>query len=434
MLNPDVLAVFLAAGAVSATGAGSWLVMSARRRARRAEDARAAYELHMQAVREETRHLVTVRLPGLITHLVHPHVPVPPLAGAGLRGTEVEGWHRQVLDLVASAVREERIRVDLAAQSVVRWTAQSARSSSIRMQELLQGMQDRFHEAGVQEFVLALDRQNEFTRRRWQAAGIVCGDTPGLTRQDTHLSDIVTAAQSRIEGFERIETVNCLAEDRNFGITGAAAEPVAIVLAELHANAVFYSSGTIAVHTEIHETSSGAAVIIDDAGVGLHEDDLEFAERMLSGRRVLLTELGDPVRLGLAAVGRLIQDFPLRVTFGRSQYGGVRAVLDIGKELLVAMAPAVRPSVISPIPVGGRQPSALTPEAVTGGAPAGPKSLPRRRRQQPDHTAGSGLAPEPAVAARDAEQTRGLYTSLQRGTIRGRSDSVPAETEEGTVR
>ncbi|GGW30932.1 hypothetical protein [Streptomyces xantholiticus] len=64
-----------------------------------------------EALQEETRHLVFTRLPALVAHLAHRHVPVPELAHLVFAGTEVEQTHTAALAQVAQAVVAERHRV-----------------------------------------------------------------------------------------------------------------------------------------------------------------------------------------------------------------------------------------------------------------------------------------------------------------------------------
>ncbi|MFC4612489.1 hypothetical protein ACFO9E_32770 [Streptomyces maoxianensis] len=70
-----------------------------------------------------------------------------------------------------------------------------------------------------------------------------------------------------------------------------------VAVAELLANAVHHSHGTLSVDVSLHQAESGVCIVIDDAGVGMHQDEVEFATRRLPGRHwVQLTELGDPPR------------------------------------------------------------------------------------------------------------------------------------------
>ncbi|WP_090929976.1 hypothetical protein [Nonomuraea jiangxiensis] len=313
--------------------------------------ARARHDL----VREETDHLLTSRIPALVAHLRAPHVIVPGLHNAALAGTDVDKQHRAILDALARSVREEGERIDEAAQAVVRGAMSRVQTQALRAQDLLAGVQRRYsgdeHTALLRE-VLGLDMFNELIVRRAQASGIACGATTGLSRDDTYLVDLVVGAISRVENFEqRIDgPANHLR--RRVGVAARAAEPILFITSELLANAVHHSHGTLKVTIAIHETNTGAAIVIDDAGVGLNEEQYARATRLLSGQHpVRLVDLGNPPRTGWAAIGRQVSHYGMQVTVKKSAYGGVQAVVSVPAGLLVEMPDTSRPSVLAPEPV-----------------------------------------------------------------------------------
>ncbi|MFD2353995.1 hypothetical protein ACFSTC_39055 [Nonomuraea ferruginea] len=262
-------------------------------------EARAQQEL----VRAETEHLITKRVPALLSHLRSPHVIVPGVQHQALAGTDVDRQHRALLDAFTRGVREEGERIDEAAQAVIRGAMSRVQTQALRAQDLLAGVQQRYsgdeHTALLRE-VLGLDMFNELIIRRVQVTGIACGATPGLSRDDTYLVDLMVGAISRVENFEqRIEgPANHLR--RRIGVAARAAESILFITAELLANAVHHSYGTLKVTIAVHETNNGAAIVIDDAGVGLNEEQYARATRLLSG-----TQLSPPRRPGQPAPHRL---------------------------------------------------------------------------------------------------------------------------------
>ena len=256
-------------------------------------------------------------------------------------------------------------------------------TQALRAQDLLADVQQRYsgdeHTALLRE-VLGLDMFNELIIRRVQVTGIACGATPGLSRDDTYLVDLMVGAISRVENFEqRIEgPANHLR--RRIGVAARAAESILFTTAELLANAVHHSHGTLKVTIAVHETNNGAAIVIDDAGVGLNEEQYARATRLLSGiHPVRLVDLGNPPRTGWAAIGRQVAHYGMQVTIKKSAFGGVQAVVSIPTALLVEMPEDSRPSVLAPEPVRAAVPTAATvirsepaaafrPEPVTSSA------------------------------------------------------------------
>jgi hypothetical protein len=215
-------------------------------------------------------------------------------------------------------------------------------------------------------------------------------------------------------------------------------EPIAITVTELLANAVHHSHGTLAVDVSLHQTTSGACIVIDDAGVGMHADEIEYATAMMSGRLpVRLTELGDPPRSGFAAIGRLTRQYGFAVSVDKpAPYGGVRAVVFIPGNLLTVMDEEEQPmSVSAPLPPRAAAPAAPSAPAAPAAPVAAPghDELPRRRRRNPVSATAAPAAPEPepepAEHARTPEQTGATWASFQAGTASGRAvveDAVQA--------
>ncbi|HUR03679.1 MAG TPA: hypothetical protein VM347_14140 [Nonomuraea sp.] len=344
------------------SGARDQRLVRAERQAKESTELLREARAQQDLVRAETEYLVSKRIPALLSHLRAPHVIVPGVQNPALAGTSVERLHRAILDALTRGVREEGERIDEAAQAVVRGAISRVQTQALRAQDLLADVQRRYsgdeHTALLRE-VLGLDMFNELIIRRVQATGIACGATPGLSRDDTYLVDLMVGAISRVENFEqRIEgPANHLR--RRIGVAARAAESILFMTAELLANAVHHSHGTLKVTIAVHETNNGAAIVIDDAGVGLNEEQYARATRLLSGTHpVRLVDLGNPPRTGWAAIGRQVAHYGMQVTIKKSAFGGVQAVLSIPTALLVEMPEGSRPSVLAPEPVRAAIPTA----------------------------------------------------------------------------
>ncbi|MFG1960694.1 hypothetical protein [Nonomuraea sp. NPDC049028] len=376
----------------------------AQESAEQTREARAQQDL----LHAETEHLISKRIPALLSHLRAPHVIVPGVQNPALAGTDIDRQHRAILEALTRGVREEGERIDEAAQAVVRGAMSRVQTQALRAQDLLAGVQQRYsgdeHTALLRE-VLGLDMFNELMIRRVQVTGIACGATPGLSRDDTYLVDLMVGAISRVENFEqRVEgPANHLR--RRIGVAARAAESILLITAELLANAVHHSHGTLKVTIAVHETNTGAAIVIDDAGVGLNEDQYARATRLLSGTHpVRLVDLGNPPHTGWAAIGRQAAHYGMQVTVKKSAFGGVQAVLNIPTALLVEMPEDSRPSVLAPEPIRAAVPAAATAlrsahvAAVPAPAPAPTPAI----RLEP---VTSSVRPEPAATPRTEPAT-----------------------------
>ncbi|WP_052864694.1 ATP-binding protein [Streptomyces niger] len=324
---------------------------TAEARASAAERGHTEIAAQLRSTEAEIRHLAEARLPDLATSLAHPHVSVRGLNDPRFTGTDVDQALTAAMDQLSQAVIKERTRVDEAAQAAMRGATTTIQALLYRLQTLLQEMQHRYDDQAVAQDLLQADFLNEQALRRVQTTGVVCGAWPGLTRDDSHLADLVVGAMSRLRGYERVQVSNLLRDP--VGVVARAVEPVAVALTELLANALHHSHHELPVAVTLQQGNRGASVIVDDYGIGMHADEIEHAMRLLgSGERVLLTELGDPPRSGFAAVGQLVRQYGFTVHVESSPYGGVRAVVYIpGDPLLTLMDEDTQPmSVMAPLP------------------------------------------------------------------------------------
>lgn len=433
-------------------------------RAELAERQFKAAEARTLALTEEIRQLAEKRIPAAATALSHRSAPVPGLReAAGIEG-DAARLLTEAVQAARTAVLEERGRVDAAARSAMRGTSAKIQSLLNQSQHLLHELQHEYDDPRI----LQLDFRNELALRRTQATAVLCDAWPGLARQNSSLVEIVLGAQSRVAGYERIKVANHLRQER-LALVARVAEPLAIALAELLANATAYSHPDTEVPVTVQQTPGrGAMILVDDAGIGMDEDALKRARALLSGpSEVLLTELGDPPQTGFAVVGRLIARYGFSCHIESSPYGGMRAMLRIPAHLLTVIDDDRTLSVLAPKPVPARVPVAEDPEPVTTPAPAGrpgppagadpagdpgpavsaepapraveaataeggeqrPAGLPSRRRRSrraasPDAPSSPRLPVEEEPARRTPEQAGAAWSALQEGTLSGRSAPV----------
>ncbi|MER7707426.1 ATP-binding protein [Kitasatospora sp. NPDC097605] len=331
---------------------------------RRAETA----ERRTAALLAEIAHLATERVATAALRLSHPNVRIAgPLDPAAVGPDAVQAL-QAVLDAASAAVTDERERVDAAARSAMRGATSKIQTLLYQIQSLVQQLQHDNDDPRL----LEVDFRNEVALRRIQTVAVLCEAWPGLARTDSPLAEVVVGALSRVPGYARIKVANHLREDR-LAVVARAAEPVAIAVAELLANATAYSHPETDVPVTVQQGGRGALVIVDDSGIGMEEDQLRRARRLLAGPpEVLLTELGNPPKTGFAVVGKLARQYGFSCHVEPSPYGGMRALVRIPAGLLTVVDEGQPLSVLTPLPLrAGSAPSAAPAPAPAAGPTGG---------------------------------------------------------------
>ncbi|MER5975873.1 ATP-binding protein [Streptomyces sp. NPDC001857] len=442
---PDLVAGGLAVGTLSALALGGGLLRSRRQRDRqRAEIAVLRTQLdgtHRSFV-AEVEHLAARRVSAAARQVAHPHVEVPGPLQPLTAGTPVGVALENVLLALQAEVVEQRTRVDAAAQAGMRGATREIQAALYRLQDALRGLQQRYDDPELAQTLFQLDHENEQSLRRAQVTAVVCGAWVGLAREESHLVDAVTGGQARLAGYHRVQVHNHL--EPGTALVSHAVEPVAIIVAELLDNALRHSAPETDVVVSLQHVHHGVCVTVDDAGLGMTRDERERAQRLVAGDTpILLTDLGDPPRMGLAAVGRLTRQFDLSVDVSSaSPYGGVRAVLRVESHLLSRLDPAARPpaasaprttrtaSRTSAAPTHSYGPEGDVPETPQDHAPYDADGLPQRRRRsrvavptEPTQTAERTSRPEPRWTARRPEDAAAALGALQSGTAAARAEA-----------
>ncbi|MGA5363433.1 ATP-binding protein [Streptomyces purpurascens] len=395
---PDLAVGGLALGTLSAFALGGGLLRSRRQlAAQRAKTAalRAQLDGTSRAFTAEVEHLAARRLPSAARQVAHPHVTVPGPLSPQLAGSPLGFALEQVLKGLHAELAAQRTRIDAAAQAGMRGATREIQAALYRLQDALRGLQQRYDDPELAQTLFELDHENEQSLRRAQIAAVVCGAWVGLAREESHLVDAVTGGQARLAGYQRVRIHNHLAAGT--ALVSHAVEPVAIIVAELLDNALRHSAPDTGIVVNLEAVHHGVCVTVDDAGLGMTQDERARAQRLVgSCEPILLTELGDPPRMGLAAIGQLTRQFDLSVDLSSpSPYGGVRAVLRVDRHLLTRIDP-------EELPPAASAPRSTRKEAVrdTAGGSASPRGA------EPGVPAPSrGTEPAPAPASDGSEPT-----------------------------
>ncbi|MFF4383047.1 ATP-binding protein [Kitasatospora sp. NPDC001547] len=380
------------------------------------------------ALLAEIGHLAQERIAATAVRLTHTNAPlVGPLDPQAV-GPEAVRALQAVLDAAQAALADERERVDAAARAAMRGATSRIQTLLYQIQSLVQQLQHENDDPRL----LEVDFRNEVALRRIQTVAVLCEAWPGLARTDSPLAEVVVGALSRVPGYARIKVANHLREQR-LAVVARAAEPVAVTLAELLANATAYSHPETDVPVTVQQGGRGALVIIDDSGIGMDEDQLRRARRLLAGPPdMLLTELGNPPKTGFAVIGKLARQYGFSCHIEPSPYGGMRTILRIPAALVTVVDDEQPLSVLTPLPLragAGPAPAptvAAVPPMRDAQEPDGPRLADRHDQPGPhpapairvvpdpvaDGPAADGPAPETPAPETPAPETPGTGTPV----------------------
>lgn len=331
-------------------------------------------------------------------------------ANLGSTVTELHSGYDEV-------VRQAKEEAEEATNTVLKSAMRTLQGLAAEQQRAISGLQKKYGDSAVLRDMLEIDHMNSQFNRRAQSIAVLCGGWLGRQREAASVYDVIRGAQGRIRHYQRIE----IASRVDFAVTSRAVEPIALTVAELLDNATSYSEPSTMVEVEVRTVPRGICVVIDDAGVGMSEEERTNATALLSsGSAVSVSELGNPPAFGFAVIGALCARFGFTVAIdSTSPYGGVRAVVMVPKELLTEMPEPKTPTSTQEVNAAA---------ASRGSAPAAAEGgLPRRRNKRamalvPD----SGRRSDEAPPARSAEARVAAMGAFQRGTLSGRGAGVPA--------
>ncbi|MFG2328782.1 ATP-binding protein [Streptomyces sp. NPDC048604] len=364
-----------------------------------------------------------------------------------LRGTgralrqEIDGLRTHYSDLenrYTQSVAAAQEQAEEGTKTVLKSAMRTLQGLAAEQQLIVSRLQNKYGESAMLQDLLEIDHTNSQFGRRAQSIAVLCDGWLGRHRDVASVYDVVRSAQGRVRHFRRVEILSRV----DFGITSRAVEPVALALAELLDNATSYSSPDTVVEINTRTVPKGVCIVVDDAGVGMNDEERARAERLLTSNRVNgVSGLGNPPQFGFAVIGVLCERFGFEVSVDSSSpYGGVRAVVLLPHDLLTGMPdhrPAAPPMPTAmpqaampqpgmtqaPMPQAGMAQAGL-PQAV--GPDSGPTldatsdGLPRRRRKRPMAIVPNS-APGARTSGRSGAEAAAIMGAFQRGTQSGRS-------------
>ncbi|MGW6745005.1 hypothetical protein ACWGDX_30445 [Streptomyces sp. NPDC055025] len=382
----------------------------------------------------EMEHLAAARMPSYADQLVHERRPVAGLLHPELTGTDADRVSQAILDALAGAARATEVRVDEAAQTIVREIGTRLVSQASDMETRLERVQrnDQFGDPEVMTgLVFDLDRAAVRMRRTADQAVVVCGGSPAQARERLHLADLLAVTHAQVTHPDRVKLESHLPAGVDLGVVDPVAEPLAMVVTALLDNAAFHTGGDMPATAAVFRSGKGVSVVVEDSGHGLDTvERQEFARRMLVPEgRLQLTDLGMGAPLGLATVRRLTHRFPgISVELGLSASGGVKATVHVDETLLTTGVGAAA-SASAPLPARSRPAAAVSASSSVAELPAGGDSgarsgqMPRRKRERPQVTAAPAVQAARPVTPEAARQRYAGYNDV----LRARNTDRPVD-------
>ncbi|KUN79077.1 ATP-binding protein [Streptomyces bungoensis] len=317
-------------------------------------------------------------------------------------------------------IQEAEEAAEESTKAVLKGSARFLQSLAAEQLTLLEEIQLKYGGHSVLGDLLEVSHANAQMARKAQGIAVMCGAPLGRRNRPASVYDVVRSAQGQIRNFRRVEIM----QQTGFALKASAVSPVALAVAELLDNAASFSQQGSPIEVTFQRVQKNLCIVIDDAGVGMNDEERQKASALLSGDyRPRLSHLGNQPKFGFPVIALLAQQYGFRVDVtGVSRYGGVRAVVLLPEELWTEeeTAPAGDSRVSSIRDAVGR------PEPVARTA----NGLPRRGgRQVPIASVPDRDAPAPGAVPEDAGRAAARSLgAFQRGTLSGRNlASAPSE-------
>ncbi|GAB2835989.1 ATP-binding protein [Streptomyces sp. NPDC054796] len=323
----------------------------------------------------------------------------------------------------SAAVAEAQSNAEEATKTALKTAMRTLQGLANEQQLVISRLQKKYGDSQILQDLLEIDHTNTQFGRRAQSIAVLCDGWLGRQRAVASVYDVARSAKGRIKHYTRVE----IRSQSNFAVVSRAVEPVALALAELLDNATSYSAPETQIEINIRSVPKGVCIIVDDAGVGMNEEEKTRAARLLSPQRATgVTGLGNPPQFGFAVIGVLAARYGFSVSVDtESPYGGVRAVLLLPEELLTTSIPEPEKTPAASMETPQTPPQAAQTPEVTATTSGG---LPKRRRK-----GAMAIVPPsdaPGSPARSSEETASIMGAFQRGTQSGRAAHTNREGQE----
>ena len=179
--------------------------------------------------------------------------------------------------------------------------------------------------------LFSLDHLATRMRRNDENLLVLAGaDSSPPRNDDAQLPDVLRAAQSEVEHYDRIEFGTI---DSDVSVTALAVNDVVRLVAELFDNATRYSAPDSPVVAEARRLGDQVIIQIEDQGVGMPQDQVNQLNTWLAAPPAL--EFTTFRRMGLAVVGRLASRHGIRVELRSDSRTGTIAYIGLPPNILL---------------------------------------------------------------------------------------------------
>ncbi|MEU8362937.1 nitrate- and nitrite sensing domain-containing protein [Nonomuraea sp. NPDC048882] len=236
-----------------------------------------------------------------------------------------------------------------------------------RQISLIDGLEKGEQDGGRLADLFKLDHLATRMRRNSENLLVLAGHEATRRRsQPAKLVDVVRAALSEVEGYERVQ----VKVHRATSVLGSCANDLVHLVAELVENAIQFSPS----NSQVTVTSSlieggGALLSVTDSGISMTEDELAEANRRLAEPPVV--DVSVSRRMGLFVVGRLALRHGIRVQLRKGDGSGLIAMVLL-PPTLIADGTQQQPLPQRPAFGGGTVPGQ---PAASGTGASGPNGL-----------------------------------------------------------
>jgi signal transduction histidine kinase len=251
------------------------------------------------------------------------------LADAELATLQAEAARRKaVSDLLINLARRNQSLVD-------------------RQLNLIADLEQRKRVPAELSELFQLDHLATRMRRNAESLLVLSGDEP-LRRwgHPVPLTEIVRAAAAEIEDYDRVEVL----VNEDLEVASQAVTDLVHLLAELLENATAFSPPTSKVQVSSHPVATDGSthmLCIEDSGIGMSDEDLAAANRLLAKPRDV--DLERSSRLGFHVVGRLAMRSGLQVRLEHTSGGGLTALVSLPDRLVTQRSGASPRDVVADV-------------------------------------------------------------------------------------
>lgn len=211
----------------------------------------------------------------------------------------------------SASVKKAQEQAEEATRTALKSAMRTLQGLAAEQQLAISKLQSKYGESVILQDLLEIDHMNSQFGRRAQSIAVLCEGWLGRQRDVASVYDVVRSAQGRIRHFQRVEILSQV----DFAVTSRAVEPVALALAELLDNATSYSAPETSVEINVRAVPKGICIVVDDAGVGMNEEEKARAAKLLSSERASgVSGLGNPPQFGFAVIGVLCERYGFTVS------------------------------------------------------------------------------------------------------------------------